>query len=138
MPSTSYDVRGLLLTSIRDYNSVAFVERKLLYRIKGPGREEEYTIPLGAPEFKRPGRDVIIVASSIVVHRTLQAAEPLAQEGAEVEIVDPSTLKAFDHETITVSVVSTGKVLIAHSACRAVGAGAEIAAPIGGAKRLTI
>ncbi len=130
MPSTPYDVKGLLLASIRDDNPVVFVEHKLLYKIKGPVPEEEYTIPLGVADVKRPGRDVTIVATSIMVHRALEAAETLTQEGVEAEVVDPRTLKPFDDETITASVIKTGKVLIVHEACKTGGVGAEIAARI--------
>ncbi len=130
MPSTPYDVKGLLLASIRDDNPVVFVEHKLLYKIRGPVPEEEYTIPLGVADVKRPGRDVTIVATSIMVHRALEAAETLTQEGVEAEVVDPRTLKPFDDETITNSVIKTGRVLIVHEACKTGGVGAEIAALI--------
>lgn len=130
MPSTPYDVKGLLLASIRDDNPVVFVEHKLLYKIRGPVPEEEYTIPLGVADVKRPGRDVTIVATSIMVHRALEAAETLTQEGVEAEVVDPRTLKPFDDETITNSVIKTGRVLIVHEACKTGGVGAEIAARI--------
>ncbi|HID88872.1 MAG TPA: alpha-ketoacid dehydrogenase subunit beta, partial [Anaerolineae bacterium] len=89
MPSTPYDAKGLLIASIRDDNPVIFVEHKLLYRVKGSVPEEPYTIPLGTAEVKREGRDLTIVATSIMVQRALQAAEQLAGEGIEVEVVDP-------------------------------------------------
>jgi pyruvate/2-oxoglutarate/acetoin dehydrogenase E1 component len=130
MPSTPYDVKGLLLASIRDDNPVVFVEHKLLYKVKGPVPEEGYTIPLGVADVKRQGKDVTIVATSIMVHRALEAAETLAQEGIEAEVVDPRTLKPFDDETVTTSVIKTGRVLIVHEACKTGGVGAEIAARI--------
>ena len=130
MPSTPYDAKGLLLASIRDDNPVVFVEHKLLYKTKGPVPEEEYTIPLGVADVKRPGKDVTIVASSIMVPRALEAAEILSEEGVEVEVVDPRTLKPFDDETVTKSVIKTGRVLIIHEACKTGGVGAEIAARI--------
>jgi len=130
MPSTPYDAKGLLLASIRDDNPVVFVEHKLLYKTRGPVPEEEYTIPLGVADVKRPGKDVTIVATSIMVPRVLEAADALAEEGIEVEVVDPRTLKPFDDETVTRSVVKTGKVLIVHEACKTGGMGAEIAARI--------
>lgn len=130
MPSTPYDVKGLLLASIRDDNPVVFVEHKLLYKTKGAVPEEEYTIPLGVAEVKRPGTDVTVVATSIMVTRALEAADALAQEGIEVEILDPRTLKPFDDDTMTQSIVKTGKVLIIHEACKTGGVGAEIAARI--------
>jgi pyruvate dehydrogenase E1 component beta subunit len=130
MPSTPYDVKGLLIASIRDDNPVVFVEHKLLYKVKGPVPEEPYTIPLGSAEVKREGRDLTIVATSIMVPRSLQAAEELAKEGIEVEVVDPRTLKPLDAETIVASVKKTGRVLIVHEAARTGGFGGELAAVI--------
>jgi pyruvate/2-oxoglutarate/acetoin dehydrogenase E1 component len=130
MPSTPYDAKGLLVASIRDDNPVIFVEHKLLYKTKGPVPEEEYIIPLGTADVKRTGRDLTIVATSIMVPRALDAAETLAGEGIDVEVVDPRTLKPLDEETIFSSVIKTGRVLIAHEACKTGGAGAEIAARI--------
>jgi pyruvate dehydrogenase E1 component beta subunit len=134
MPSTPYDVKGLLLASIRDDNPVIFVEHKLLYKTKGSVPEETYTIPLGTAEVKRQGRDLTIVATSIMVKRSLEAAEQLAQEGIEVEVVDPRTLKPLDEETIVRSVSKTGRVLIVHEACKTGGYGAELAAIIAGSE----
>ena len=130
MPSTPYDAKGLLLASIRDDNPVIFVEHKLLYKVKGPVPEEPYTIPLGTAEVKREGRDLTIVATSIMVKRSLEAAEQLAREGIEAEVVDPRTLKPLDGETITRSVTKTGRVLIVHEACKTGGYGGELAAVI--------
>jgi pyruvate dehydrogenase E1 component beta subunit len=134
MPSTPYDVKGLLLSSIRDDNPVIFVEHKLLYKTKGPVPEEPYTIPLGTAEVKREGRDLTIVATSIMVKRSLEAAEQLAQEGIEAEVVDPRTLKPLDEETIVRSVTKTGRVLIVHEACKTGGYGGELAAVIAGSE----
>jgi len=130
MPSTPYDVKGLLISSIRDNNPVIFIEHKLLYRIKGEVPEEPYTIPLGQGEIKRPGKDVTVVATSVMVKRSLEAAELLAQEGIDLEIVDPRTLKPLDEKIIVRSVCKTGKALIVHEACKTSGFGAEIAARI--------
>ncbi len=130
MPSTPYDAKGLLLSSIRDDNPVVFVEHKLLYKTKGPVPEDDYTIPLGVADVKRPGRDLTIVATSIMVPRALEAAETLAQEGIEAEVVDPRTLKPLDDGIIVESVIKTGRVLVAHEACKTGGVGAEIAARI--------
>jgi acetoin:2,6-dichlorophenolindophenol oxidoreductase subunit beta len=130
MPSTPYDVKGLLIASIRDNNPVVFVEHKLLYKVKGPVPEEAYVIPLGSAEVKRSGRDLTIVATSIMVPRSLQAAEQLAKEGIEVEIVDPRTLKPLDLPAIVQSVKKTGRVLIVHEAARTGGYGGELAAEI--------
>ncbi len=134
MPSTPYDVKGLLLSSIRDDNPVIFVEHKLLYKTKGPVPEEAFTIPLGSADVKRPGRDLTIVATSIMVKRSLEAAGVLAQDGIEAEVVDPRTLKPLDEETIIQSVVKTGRVLIVHEACKTGGFGGELAAVIAGSE----
>ena len=99
-PSTPYDAKGLLIAAIRDNNPVLFMEHKLLYRIKGPVPEEAYCIPLQSAEVKREGRDLTIVAYSIMVPRALEAAEKLAAEGIEVEVVDPRCLKPLDEATI--------------------------------------
>ncbi len=130
MPSTPYDAKGLLLASIRDDNPVIFVEHKLLYKTKGPVPEEEYTVPLGVAEVKREGKDVTIVATSIMVLRALQAAEELSQEGIEAEVIDPRTLKPYDAETVNHSVMKTGRALVVHEAPKTGGVGAEIAASI--------
>lgn len=130
MPSTPYDAKGLLIASIRDDNPVIFVEHKLLYKIKGPVPEESYTIPLSRSEVKREGRDLTIVATSIMVQRALTAAEQLTQEGIEVEVVDPRTLKPLDPTPIIQSVIKTGRVLLVHEACKTGGYGGELAAII--------
>jgi pyruvate dehydrogenase E1 component beta subunit len=134
MPSAPYDAKGLLLASIRDRNPIIFVEHKLLYKTKGPVPEEQYTIPLSSAEVKREGRDVTIVATSIMVKRSLEAAEQLARENIEVEVVDPRTLKPLDEETIIRSVSKTGRVLIVHEACKTGGYGGELAAVIAGSE----
>ena len=130
MPSTPYDVKGLLIASIRDNNPVVFVEHKLLYKVKGPVPEEPYAIPLGRAEVKRAGRDLTIVATSIMVSRSLQAAETLAKEGIEAEVVDPRTLKPLDLDMLVQSVKKTGRVLIVHEAARTGGYGGELAAEL--------
>jgi pyruvate dehydrogenase E1 component beta subunit len=134
MPSSPYDAKGLLISSIRDNNAVVFVEHKLLYKTKGPVPEEPYTIPLGQSEVKREGKDLTIVATSIMVSKALEAAEQLAEEGIEVEIVDPRTLRPLDAEPIIESVVKTGKVLIVHEAVKMGGYGGELAATIAESK----
>jgi pyruvate dehydrogenase E1 component beta subunit len=123
-------VKGLLLTSIRDNNPIVFMEHKLLYRTKGTVAEDLYSIPLATAAVKREGQDLTIVAYSIMVPRALEAAEQLAVEGIEVEVVDPRTLKPLDTETLVRSVSKTGRVLIAHEAPVTGGVGAELAAVI--------
>ena len=130
MPSTPYDAKGLLLAAIRDDNPVIFVEQKLLYKTRGPVPEEDYTVPLGKADIKRAGRDLTIVATGVMVARALEAAEQLAREGIEVEVVDPRTLKPLDAAPIIQSVSKTGRVLIVHEAARTGGYGGELAAII--------
>ncbi len=128
MPSTPYDAKGLLKTAIRDDNPVMFIEHKLLYTEEGEIPEEEYTIPFGVADIKREGEDLTIVATSRMVLHTLAAAEELADEGIEAEVIDPRTLMPLDKETILNSVRKTNRLLIAHEAVGRGGFGAEIAA----------
>jgi pyruvate dehydrogenase E1 component beta subunit len=130
MPSTPYDVKGLLLAAIEDDNPVIFVEHKLLYRTKGHVPEGYYTVPLSQSEVKREGSDLTVVATSIMVPRALEAADMLAQEGIELEVVDPRTLKPYDSVTITQSVIKTGKALVVHEAPKTGGFGGEVVAEI--------
>ena len=130
MPSTPYDAKGLLISSIRDDNPVIFIEHKLLYKISGEVPEEEYEIPLGVADIKREGEDLTIIATSIMVQRAISASKELKKEGISVEILDPRTLKPYDKKTIIESIKKTGKVIIVHEACKTSGFGAEIAAMI--------
>lgn len=130
MPTTPYDAKGLLIASIRDDNPVVFIEHKLLYKTKGDVPEDLYEIPLGKADIKREGKDLTIIATSIMVQRSLQAAEELAKDGIDVEIVDPRTLRPLDTETIVNSVKKTGKVLIVHEAVKTGGFGGELAGMI--------
>ena len=126
MPSTAYDALGLLKSSIRDNNPVMFIEHKLLYSQKARVPEEEYLIPLGKADVKREGKDITVVALSVMVPRVLEVAEKIAREGIQVEVVDPRTLVPFDLECIVESVKKTHRLLIVHEACRRGGFGAEI------------
>jgi pyruvate/2-oxoglutarate/acetoin dehydrogenase E1 component len=130
MPSTPYDVKGLLKASIQDDNPVMFIEHMLLYNEKGPVPEEDYLVPIGKADIKREGKDVTLVATSRMVLRALKAAELLAKDGIEAEVVDPRTLVPLDEETILKSVKKTSKLVIIHEACKRSGYGAEIAATI--------
>ena len=129
-PSTPYDAKGLLTSSIRDLNPVCFVEHKMLYKTKGEVPEGEYTIPLGVADIKREGRDITVVAGNITVPKTLAVADRLADEGIEVEVVDPRTLKPLDVDTITRSVQKTGRLLVVHEACQTGGWAGEIIASV--------
>lgn len=130
MPSTPYDVKGLLLASIEEDNIVLFIESKLLYKAKGIVPEEYYTIPLGKSDVKRVGKHLTVVAYGIEAARSLEAAEILSKEGIELEVVDPRTLKPLDVEPIVASVKKTGKALVVHEAPITGGFGGELVARI--------
>ena len=127
MPSTPADAKGLLVTALRDPNPVIFLENKLLYPTRGPVPEEQYTIPFGSADVKRPGKDVTIVATGLMVTKALAAAGTLAAEGIEAEVVDPRTLVPLDKATIIGSVKKTGRLVIVHEAVKRGGFGGEIA-----------
>ncbi|RJR48431.1 MAG: alpha-ketoacid dehydrogenase subunit beta [Desulfobacteraceae bacterium] len=130
MPSTPYDAKGLLKSSIREDNPVVFIEHKLLYQTKGSVPDEEYIIPLGKADIKREGRDVTIVTWSKMVLESLKAAGMLQEEGISAEVIDLRTLVPLDLETILNSVEKTSRVVIVHEACKTGGFGGEIASQI--------
>jgi len=130
-PSTPYDAKGLLVAAIRDDNPVIFLETKLLYLgSPGPVPEELYAIPLGKADVKREGTDATVIATMSMVPRALGAAEVLAREGIEVEVIDPRTLRPLDEETILASVRKTNRALVVHEAWQKGGFGAEVSAMI--------
>jgi pyruvate/2-oxoglutarate/acetoin dehydrogenase E1 component len=128
LPSTPHDIKGLLKTAIRDNNPVISFESSRLMARKGPVPEEDYTIPFGLADVKRPGDDVTVVALAWLVHEALAAAEELAKEGVSVEVVDPRTLVPLDKATIRNSVQKTGRLVIADEAGPTAGFSAEVAA----------
>ena len=128
LPSTPYDLKGLLKSAIRDNNPVISFESNRLLGTKGPVPEGDYTIPLGVADVKRKGTDVTVVAIAWLVHEALAAAEELAKEGISVEVVDPRTLVPLDHAAIRASVQKTGRLVIADEAGPTAGLSAEIAA----------
>ena len=127
-PSTPYDAKGLLATAIRDDNPVIFLEHKMLYPTKGPVPDGEYLIPFGEADVKRPGTDVTVVATQMMVQRALGAAQDLESDGISVEVIDPRTLVPLDEEAILESVRKTHRLVIVHEAVRRGGFGAEVAA----------
>ena len=129
MPSNAYDAKGLLLHAIRDNNPVMFIEHKALYKVKCEVPEEPYECEYTC-DIKRPGKDVTLVSYSAMVNQSLLAADQLASEGIDAEVVDIRTLEPFDAETIIRSAKKTGRVVIVHEACRKGGFGAEIAATV--------
>jgi pyruvate/2-oxoglutarate/acetoin dehydrogenase E1 component len=129
-PCFPYDVKGLIKTAIRDEDPVVFFMHKKIFGLKGHVPEEEYLIPLGKGEIKREGRDVTVISYSIAVLHALEAANRLASEGVEVEVLDLRTLWPMDMELIAQSVSRTHRVVVAHEACITCGVGAEVAARI--------
>ncbi len=115
-PSTPYDAKGLLISSIEDDDPVVFIEHKMLYGIKGPVPEEPYSIPLGEADVKKEGKDVTVVATALMVHRALEVAEKLEEEGISVEVIDPRTLVPLDEETILNSIKKTGRLVVVDEA----------------------
>jgi 2-oxoisovalerate dehydrogenase E1 component beta subunit len=128
-PSTPYDAKGLLKAAIRDPNPVIYFEHKYLYRrIKATLPEEDFIVPIGKADIKRPGSDMTVVTYGAMVHLALEAAEVLATEGLDLEVIDLRTLMPLDKETIFSSVHKTSKAIVLHEDNKTGGIGAEIAA----------
>jgi pyruvate/2-oxoglutarate/acetoin dehydrogenase E1 component len=128
MPSTAYDAKGLMLSAIADEDPVLILDHRYNFRHIGPVPEEMYRIPFGKGVVRRVGRDATVVAISYMVHEAYQAAEALAAEGIEVEVLDPRTLNPLDEELILKSLQKTGRLIVADTGWKTGGAGAEIAA----------
>ncbi len=129
-PSNAYDAKGLLKSAIRDDNVVLFFEHKALYRERGHVPEEEYLVPLGVSDVKRTGADATIVSYSRQVQFSLKAAEVLAEEGIDVEVIDLRTLYPLDIDPVIESVQKTNRVMVVHEAVRFGGFGGEVASQI--------
>ncbi|HEY8495647.1 MAG TPA: alpha-ketoacid dehydrogenase subunit beta [Limnochordales bacterium] len=129
-PATPYDAKGLLKAAIRDDDPVIFIEHSLLYSTRGPVPEEDYVVPIGVSDIKRRGRDVTIVAYSRMVREALIAAEELAKEGIEAEVVDLRTLRPLDMGPVLDSVARTNRAVVVSEDWRSFGIGAEVAARI--------
>ena len=130
VPSTPYDAKGLLKASIRDNNTVVFLEQKRLYKEKGMIPDEDYTIPLGVADVKREGTDVSIITYGRMVQMSLQVAEKLAEEGIDAEVLDLRSLSPLDKDAIIATAKKTHRVVIVHEAVQFGGFGGEIAATI--------
>lgn len=128
MPATAYDAKGLMIAAIQDPNPVVFVDERLLYRVEDPVPEEIYTVEIGKGVIRKEGKDVTIVAVSLMVHEAMKAAENLALEGLDVEVIDLRTVKPLDREMILNSVRKTGRVVVADVGWKSFGVSAEIAA----------
>jgi pyruvate/2-oxoglutarate/acetoin dehydrogenase E1 component len=131
MPSTAYDAKGLLKTAIRDDNPVVFIENKVLYATnKEEVPEDDYTIPFGKAIVRREGKHVTVVALQRMVEMAVEAADELAKDGIEAEVIDPRTLVPLDIDTIASSVKKTHRAVVVHEAHERVGFGAEVVAQI--------
>ncbi|HLW46846.1 MAG TPA: alpha-ketoacid dehydrogenase subunit beta [bacterium] len=129
-PSTPADAKGLLISAIRDDNPVVFLEHKMLYNTKGPVPAGDHTVPLGVAERKRDGRHITVVGVHTMVLKALQAADRLAAEGIELEVIDPRTLVPFDLDMVVASVRKTGRLIVTHEAYERCGVGAEVIAQV--------
>ncbi|HEY9855669.1 MAG TPA: alpha-ketoacid dehydrogenase subunit beta [Stenomitos sp.] len=130
MPSTPYDHKGLLKSAIRDDDPVIFIEHALLYGMKGEVPEEEYLVPIGKSVVRRPGKDVTVVSYSRMAVAAVEAANDLAKEGIDVEVIDLRTLRPLDLEPVLESVKKTNRLVIAEEGWKSFGIGAEIAARV--------
>src|SRR5437016_2743808 len=132
MPATPYDAKGMLKSAVRDPDPVLFIEHELLYNVKGemPDEEDEYTVPLDRGEVKRPGQDITIITFSRMLHLSLQAAEDLAKEGIEAEVIDLRSIRPIDIDLLVDSVKKTNRVVIAEEGWKYYGTGQGLAALI--------
>ncbi|HEY0755151.1 MAG TPA: alpha-ketoacid dehydrogenase subunit beta [Ktedonobacteraceae bacterium] len=130
LPSTPYDAKGLLKTAIRDDNPVVFFEDKMMYQLKGPVPEGDYTIPFGVADIKRVGSDITLVATSSMVQIALAAAEILETLGISAEVVDPRTMYPLDKETLVASAKKTSRAIVIDEGYERYGVTAELAADI--------
>ena len=129
-PATPHDVKGMLLAAVADPDPVMIFEHKLLYKMKGPVPEGHYTVPLDKAEIRRQGKDLTIVATSIMVHKALDAAEQLAAEGIDIEVIDLRSIRPIDKTTVIASVKKTTRLLCVYEGVKTLGVGAEISAMI--------
>ncbi len=130
LPSTPYDAKGLLKTAIRDDNPVIFFEDKMMYQLKGPVPEGDYTIPFGVADIKRPGNDITVVATSSMVQIALAAAEGLEKLEISAEVIDPRTMYPLDRDTLIESAKKTSRVIVVDEGYERYGVTAEIAAVV--------
>ena len=130
-PSTPYDAKGLLKAAIRDDNPVVYFEHKYLYRRgKGPVPEGDEIVPIGVANIRRPGSDITLITYGAMVLPSLEAADRLAREGVEVEVIDLRTLLPFDKDTVFRSIEKTNRAMVVHEDVKTLGIGAEWSALI--------
>jgi pyruvate dehydrogenase E1 component beta subunit len=130
MPSNPADAKGLLKSAIRDDNPVMYFEDKMMYNEKGPIPDGDYTVPLGEARIHRAGTDATLICTSSMLYPAIDAADQLAEEGIEVEVIDPRSITPLDEETLVNSAVKTGHVLIIDEGYQNYGVTAEIAARV--------
>jgi len=129
-PSTPEDAKGLLLAALEDPDPVMIFEHKILYKMKGPVPEGHYTTPIGKAAVRRKGQTLSIVATSLMVHKALEAAETLAAEGIDAEVIDLRTVRPMDRETVLASVRKTGRLICVYEGVKTLGVGAEVSAMV--------
>lgn len=129
-PSTPEDVKGMLLAALEDPDPVMIFEHKILYKMKGHVPEGHYTTPIGKAAIRRSGKDLTIVATSLMVHKALAAAETLGPEGIDVEVIDLRTVRPMDRETVLASVRKTGRLICVYEGVKTLGVGAEVSAMV--------
>lgn len=127
-PATPHDAKGMLLAAVADPDPVMIFEHKLLYKMKGHVPEGHYTVPIGKAEIRREGRDLTVVATSIMVQKALDAAAVLESEGIDIEVVDLRTIRPIDRQTVIDSVKKTSRLLCVYEAVKTLGIGAEVSA----------
>lgn len=129
-PATPYDVKGMLLAAIEDPDPVMIFEHKVLYKTKGMVPTGHYTVPIGKAEVRREGSDVTIVATSLMVHKSLEAAKQLEEAGISAEVIDLKTIRPIDKETVFKSVRKTSRLVCVYEGVKTLGIGAEISAMV--------
>ncbi len=129
-PSTPEDAKGMLLAALEDPDPVMIFEHKILYKMKGHVPEGHYTTPIGKAAVRRTGQDMSIVATSLMVHKALSAADQLAAEGIDCEVIDLRTVRPMDRETVLASVRKTGRLICVYEGVKTLGVGAEVSAMV--------
>lgn len=129
-PATPYDVKGMLLAALEDPDPVMVFEHKILYKTKGMVPVGHYTVPIGKAEIRRPGSDATIVATSLMVHKALEAAKQLEESGISAEVIDLKTIRPIDRETVLDSVRRTSRLVCVYEGVKTLGIGAEISAMV--------
>lgn len=129
-PSTPEDAKGMLLAALEDPDPVMIFDHKILYKMKGHVPEGYYTTPIGKAAVRREGQDLSIVATSLMVHKALAAAEELAKDGIDVEVIDLRTVRPMDRDTVLASVRKTGRLICVYEGVKTLGVGAEISAMV--------